>query len=199
MNTPVFRMGTAADIPRLKQLWFTVFTEDPLSIVEDFLGILEPVSECCCAFVGDELVSMLFLLPATAADGQQTFSVRYLYAGCTHPTFRGRGIYGELMAFAAKQAAQSRVAAIYLHPASASLFDYYHRLGYRRGIRRIGAMESATALPYFTLTTRYAALFSMWEGDDRPADAECMWLPVYECEEIIKFMQQGAVTRLLGD
>ena len=78
MNKPFFRMGLVADIPRMKHLWNLVFTEDPQEFVAAFFDIVDPIAECCCAFIGDELVSMLFLLPANAADKKHTFSIRYL-------------------------------------------------------------------------------------------------------------------------
>ncbi len=198
MNKPIFRMGLVEDIPRMKHLWSLVFTEDPPEFVGAFFDIIDPMAECCCALIGDELVSMLFLLPANASNELQTYSVRYLYAGCTHPAFRGHGLYSELMAFAEKQAKLNEAVAIYLHPASASLFDYYTRLGYRRGIQRIDKPDASFSLPSFSLEPRYTALFSAWEDEDKSA-AECMWLPLVKHTELIEFMQQGAVTFLLGD
>ena len=60
---------------------------------------------------------MLFLLPGNAVFRGRSYSVRYLYAGCTHPEFRGHGYYRQLMVAAAQKVEEMGEHAIFLHPA----------------------------------------------------------------------------------
>lgn len=127
-----FRRADPEDFPQMQKLWKCCFPEDDPAFIQRFLDKI-PFGSGFVACKG-EVLAMLFLLPAQVDFGGQTVPVRYLYAGCTHPAHRGRGIYPRLMQYAALQAAEDGAAAIYLCPASPSLADYYRRLGYRDGI-----------------------------------------------------------------
>lgn len=127
-----FRRAGSEDFVQMQRLWKQCFPEDDSAFIQRFFLEI-PFGSGFAACKG-EVLAMLFLLPAQVKLGAQTVSVRYLYAGCTHPAHRGLGIYPRLMQYAASQAAEDGAAAIYLCPASPSLADYYRRLGYRDGI-----------------------------------------------------------------
>lgn len=118
----------------LTELWRSAFPGDPSEFIESFFLHLPKNSVTLAGECDGELVTMLFLLPAEARFRGKAYPVRYLYAGCTHPRYRGRGYYRELMAVAAQAVSALDEQAIYLHPADDMLTVTYQRLGYRVGI-----------------------------------------------------------------
>lgn len=170
MDACICRMARETDSEALLSLWQMCFTEDTTDDVRAFLSLTEITQQACCAFLGDTLVSMLFLLPATAVYKQTAYPVRYLYAGCTHPAHRRRGYYCLLLAFAAEQARAQGNHAIYLHPAEESLFEYYAVYGYRRGIK-----PPAAVLPEDAIVFSPNEPFFSYFGVGRAGN--CMWVP----------------------
>jgi GNAT superfamily N-acetyltransferase len=69
----------------------------------------------------------VFSVPAVI--GGNTF--QYIYAAATHPDYRSRGLFGELLRFALDTAKDKGYAGSFLHPAEPSLTAYYARFGYR--------------------------------------------------------------------
>lgn len=119
---------------QLIPLWQVSFPSDSLNYIENFFTHLPPKTITLAGECDGELVTMLFLLPAEAHFRETSYPVRYLYAGCTHPQYRGRGYYRELMAAAAQAVTAMGEHAIYLHPADDVLTATYQRLGYRVGV-----------------------------------------------------------------
>jgi GNAT superfamily N-acetyltransferase len=117
-------------------LWLAAFPDDSQEYVENFFAHLPQGTITLVGEWQNELVTMLFLLPAEACIRGECYPVRYLYAGCTCPKYRGRGFYRELMAAAAQKVAEIGENAIYLHPADGKLTETYKRLGYHCGIFR---------------------------------------------------------------
>ncbi len=115
-------------------LWMAGFPTDSKEFIVRFLRNLPLNTVILSGEMDGNMVTMLFLLPATATFRGETFSVRYLYAGCTHPQYRGRGFYRELLSAAAQTVQKLGEAAIYLHPADEALVQSYRRFGYRSGI-----------------------------------------------------------------
>ncbi|MBQ9860403.1 MAG: GNAT family N-acetyltransferase [Clostridia bacterium] len=131
-----FRQATPDDVSAMVALWKLCFPEDDEAFIHRFFA--EFPAECGLVACKGDLLAMLFLLPAAVVYRDKQYPVRYLYAGCTHPAYRNRGIYTRLLSFAAEQAALLGARAIYLHPASDSLVEYYKRCGYRSGIGEWG-------------------------------------------------------------
>ena len=118
----------------MASLWCAAFPGDPQEYVLDFLTDLPRETVALIGEHNDRIVTMLFLLPARARFRDATYPVRYLYAGCTHPQYRGRGYYQQLMTAAARTVEAMGENGIYLHPADAALTTTYKRMGYRSGI-----------------------------------------------------------------
>lgn len=118
----------------LTKLWRAAFPSDPINFIEGFFANLPHNAVTLVGENDGGIVTMLFLLPANALFRGISYPVRYLYAGCTHPQYRGHGYYRELMNAAEKTVAAMGESAIYLHPADERLTDTYKRLGYRSGI-----------------------------------------------------------------
>lgn len=191
------KMATQADYDNILSLWMTCFAEDGEEYPRRFLQIVDFPSQVCLGCVDGSPVSMLFLLPAIAQLGERVWPVRYLYAGCTHPSCRRHGYYKQLLAFAAEIAAKQGAAAIYLHPADDSLFGYYETCGYLKGI--YGAQALQTDGFWWEPAPNIAALFAEYaESDKQPGD--CLWLPIGNDTTLTENMSQNtAYTALLGD
>ena len=134
MHELSIRKANKAEIRQLGALWKACFPSDSSDYINAFLTALPQESVALVGWVGDEAATMLFLLPATAEFRADSYAVRYLYAGCTHPQHRGNGYYRELMQAAARLVESMGEHAIYLHPADETLDKTYRRLGYQDGI-----------------------------------------------------------------
>jgi len=114
----------------LSALWELVFGDAPAYTSVFFESCFRPKDVLLWA-EGEEIRSMLFLLPASirTEDGSHVKG-RCLYAGATHPAHRGKGYFRELF-----READCRVDALgerflAMHPAEDSLYDFYRTLGY---------------------------------------------------------------------
>ena len=185
-----------SDVQRLIDLWLSCFTDDEADYPREFLQFVDLSTDACVGFVNGKPVTMLFLLPATARSGKITQCVRYLYAGCTHPDYRRRGYYEELLAYAVAKVKEWGEEAIYLYPAEKSLFAYYERLGYRAGI---------TCAPYdedsfwWEPDEPFRSFFFAAQGECETR-GECLWIPAREDSNIVEIMKKNhARTRLVGN
>lgn len=143
MSKFVTRIADGKADKRLTSLWLTSFPNDSIDYVEGFLAHLPQDTVTMVGECNGEPATMLFLLPAKARFRGELYPVRYLYAGCTHPDYRGRGYYRELMSAAAVKVAELNENAIYLHPADDMLTATYQRLGYKAGICGCQLQKSA--------------------------------------------------------
>ncbi len=134
MSDLIIRVIEKNHAEQLTLLWQSAFPSDPPDYIVSFFAHLPTNSVTLAGECDGKLVTMLFLLPAEARFRKNAYPVRYLYAGCTHPRYRGRGYYRELMAAAAQIVSAMGEHAIYLHPADDMLTATYQRLGYRVGI-----------------------------------------------------------------
>ncbi len=75
-------------------------------------------------------LSVLFLLDGKMKIGKSTYPARYIYAACTHPDCRGRGLMSRLIEFAAEKSVEAGYGFLCLTPAEPSLFGYYSRCGF---------------------------------------------------------------------
>ena len=125
-----FSHAQAADIPALKQLWMTCFgdTEDYVNLYFDHSFSPEQV------FVlrAEQIAAMLISLPVThvAADGEAQQGA-YLYAVCTAPELRGRGLCRALMQQTEQALAAQGCTFTCLKAGSEGLSAMYERMGYQ--------------------------------------------------------------------
>ena len=191
MNKLYCRMGTTADLSALKKLYRAGFPEDDEVYIEHFLEAIEPASMVCCGVLDGEIVCALYLLPAKAVRGNDSLSVRYLYAGATHPTRRGKGYYSTLLDFAAEQGRAAGEAAIYLRPASTDLYRYYARLGYHSGI----SVRAPGSGYHFTPCAPFDKLLA--DNTPKSDDKGCVILPL--SGTLSPCWWEGSTTLLIGE
>lgn len=140
-------------------LWQIAFPEDDIDDVQEFFThFLTPDT----AFVmrdGERLVSMAFLLPASLEHADRRYSVGYIYAGATHPFYRGLGCYRRLLEHIQTVAAQRGVTALFLRPADEALANSYRRMGYVIPLTVCRTMPCTAQMPYRYLdANEYTAL-----------------------------------------
>lgn len=129
---------------RLLSLWLAAFPSDSADYVRGFLRHLPDNAITLVGECDGKPVAMLFLLASEACFRGVRYPVRYLYAGCTHSDYRGRGYYRELMNAAADIVSERKENAIFLHPADDKLTQTYQRLGYKAGIGASNSQKCAT-------------------------------------------------------
>ncbi len=135
---PVFSTGSREQAAPLKSLWLRCFNDRSAAVDLFFDKIFDP-ARCFTARLGNDVVSMLFLIPCKS-EGK---SAHYLYAACTAPEQRGKQIMSGLIDFALKSAALMGDSFSVLLPADKSLYSYYSKFGYLRSARI--RMQSITA------------------------------------------------------
>ena len=82
-------------------------------------GLLE--NGCCCEMDG-EVCSCMFAFHGLTADGKK---ISYLYALCTSPKYRGRGMGSALTLYCAQRAYALGAEGVFLSPANESLLKWY--------------------------------------------------------------------------
>lgn len=157
----------------LAPLWAAAFPEDPSDYIEGFLSNLPPESVTLIGERDGTIATMLFLLRANARFRGKIYPVRYLYAGCTHPQYRGQGYYRELMTAAAHTVREMGEHAIYLHPADDTLTATYKRLGYRAGI--CGGSQASGAKQAQAINSLNDYMSERKEIVERIADNAVFW------------------------
>ena len=117
-------------LPALTALWCACFGDAPAE-VEAFWAKLFDDIRVYAEFSGKTAVSMVCALPTelVGEDGEAA-PCAYLYALCTAPEQRGKGLAHRLLDFARRDLAQAGFAFAALVPAEAELFDFYAKQGF---------------------------------------------------------------------
>jgi len=165
----IVKRATPADILSVERLWQTVFG-DEIAEIRSFLSNFPVEKHAFVIRQGNVVVSMLFLIEAALVCGDRTEPIGYIYAGATHPSARGKGLYRQLLQAVETYAAEAGMKAVFLQPADAVLAKTYERMGFTvpmvadrlRGSCVPQPLTSVTAQEYCAF--RYACL----EKQDRP-------------------------------
>lgn len=121
--------ATFADVRAIKTLWQIAFGDTEAEI-DRFLRFFPAAEHALVLKEGDDLLSMLFLLPTSWCDGVTSRPIGYIYAGATMPSACGNGFYKRLLDYARDYARDHGMAALVLRPATAALEDSYRRMGF---------------------------------------------------------------------
>lgn len=126
-----FAQAQKSDLPALTALWQTCFG-DTAAQIEAFWRALWPQIRVFAAYDGKAPAAMLCALPAALVDeAGESFPAVYLYAVCTAPQHRCRGLCAGLMAYAEDCLKKDGVRFSTLVPSGAELFGFYQKLGYK--------------------------------------------------------------------
>lgn len=123
-----FAFAAEKDLPALEALWQVCFGDAP---AESRPFLTHSDIRVFAAYAGGRPVSMLCALPAVLVDdcGDER-PCAYLYAVCTHPDFRGRGLSSGLLAYAEQALRKLGFVCTALVPANEKLFAFYQKNGY---------------------------------------------------------------------
>ena len=85
------------DYTQHKQLYLLCFTEDTAEDAELLFKNVFSKAKMVCEYNAEGLpIAMLYLMDAKIVDNGKKDDYYYLYAACTHPSYRGKGIMGSL-------------------------------------------------------------------------------------------------------
>lgn len=115
-----------ADIPALRSLWKEAFG-DTDAFLDTFARTAYSPARCRCVTVDGDVAAALYWFDCTHADRR----IAYLYAVATARAHRGQGLCRALMEDTHRHLTEQGYAGAMLVPGSASLFDFYARMGYR--------------------------------------------------------------------
>lgn len=119
-----------SNVNELKELWQTCFGDDREYIDFFFSRRFVPKNTFVYSLNG-RAVAQLFLLEGVFRVNGEEYPSYYLYAACTHPSFRRKGIMGELLKYTETEAKKRKTDFICLVPADKHLFDYYSGFSYK--------------------------------------------------------------------
>ena len=154
------REARFSDLPALKALWQVCF-HDPA----DWIGrFFEQLGREIRVFTDESCRCMVIALPCEWRGRRAA----YLYAVCTAPEARGKGLCSGLLRFAENALAADGCSYAILSPAEPSLFDFYGTRGYQTAFycekQRFPASGSAAAASSVP-PERYAALRMVKSAD----------------------------------
>lgn len=138
-----YREPKPTEIPRLRQLWKTVFHESD-AFVDLFFQTAYAPQRCRVAADGD-IAAVLYWFDCQL----QGKPVAYIYGVATDPNRRGRGLATALLADTHDHLKNRGYAFAILVPAGESLFRFYEARGYQTvGWHDAHAVTAGQAIPY---------------------------------------------------
>jgi predicted acetyltransferase len=131
----VIELAKDSQKEEMARLWQLCFGDPPEYIDHFFEHKFDP-SRTLVYRADQRIVSAVYMLPAFICLEGRHEPVQYIYAVCTHPDYRKRGVMGRMMENACERAAEAGQRFSALLPASDPLYDYYGRLSYRAFFKR---------------------------------------------------------------
>ncbi|MDL2265372.1 GNAT family N-acetyltransferase [Parabacteroides sp. OttesenSCG-928-G07] len=114
---------------QIKQLWKTCF-DDSDEFIRFFFDQIYNEKNVVSIKESGKVVSVMQILPYEMTWCNTIIPVSYVYAACTAPEMRNRGLMGKLIEKAHKQMLERGDCMSILIPANSSLFEYYRKQGY---------------------------------------------------------------------
>ncbi len=125
------RFPLESDYENLKALWQTAFDDSKESLDFFFNKTVSP-DRVLAAFEYGKPVSALYMLESDIIS-EKTYSAYYIYAVCTHPEYRGKGLMKSLFDELFKVAKSRGIDYLFLVPEEEYLFNIYEKLGFKNG------------------------------------------------------------------
>jgi predicted acetyltransferase len=117
------------DNDEIIRLWKICFG-DSNEYISCFLNKRMNTENCLVHRENSNILSMLFLLEGKLKISSELYNSFYIYAACTDPEYRGRGLMAGLIGRTAEIAVENDKDYICLVPANSGLFEYYARFGF---------------------------------------------------------------------
>ena len=122
-----YTLAKRSDLPALSKLWQQCFG-DPYSYISGFWAASFEHIQVYMAQDGNAPVAMACVLPTQLIDEEgESHSCGYVYAVCTAPQHRGKGLCKALMEHIHRSCGFQYAALV---PAEEGLFSFYEKLGY---------------------------------------------------------------------
>lgn len=131
----MIKFATDSDRERIIELWVDTFG-DSSEGVECFLKHF-PCNKALGYYVGNELVSFMFLPELWINFKGEKYRTNYIYALCTAPEYHSNGYASALIEFSRDYSAKNNIPYTLVRPATERLFSYYSHRGFEREYRRI--------------------------------------------------------------
>lgn len=126
------RFPVESDYENLKALWQTVFDDTKESLDYFFRNTISP-ERVLVVFDGSVPVSTLYMLESDILNDGKSYSAYYIYAVCTHPDYRGKGLMKKLFQELFEIAKSRSIDYLFLVPEEEYLFGIYEKLGFKKG------------------------------------------------------------------
>ena len=126
------RFPFESDYDNLKHLWETSFDDSKESLDFFFENTVSP-ERVLAVFKESKPVSALYMLESEIVIDKKAYSAYYIYAVCTQPDYRGKGLMKSLFLELFKVAESRNVDYLFLVPEEKYLFNIYENLGFRNG------------------------------------------------------------------
>lgn len=126
------RFPQESDYNNLKALWQTSF-DDSAESLEWFFKNTVDSERVLAVFEKDHPVSALYMLEADVTNKGKSYSAYYIYAVCTHPQYRGKGLMKSLFDELFNVAKGRGIDYLFLVPEKGYLFEIYKSLGFEVG------------------------------------------------------------------
>ena len=141
----MIEFATHDNYSEIIKLWEICFG-DRESYIKNFLDCLLTTENCLVYKENSAICAMLFTLKGDLVAGGSRSSAFYIYAACTKPSYRNRGIMSRLIDYATEYACKNGIEFLCLVPANESLFDYYAKLGFQIAFKRKELMINRSVL-----------------------------------------------------
>lgn len=126
------RFPLESEYENLKALWKTAFDDSKESLDFFFQNTILP-ERVLAAFKEGKPVSALYMLESEIIKDNKAYSAYYIYAVCTHPDFRGKGLMKSLFEELFKVGKSRNIDYLFLVPEEEYLFNIYEKLGFKNG------------------------------------------------------------------
>jgi len=125
------RTSRVQDVPRLRELWKLAFGDEDTYIDHFFEQYYTPERMLVLEEADDvQAMTAWFDMPVVSADGYR-WPAAYLYAVATHPNCRGRGLAGQLLAFADRWLKERGFDCVTTVPARPDLHKFFGQNGFQ--------------------------------------------------------------------
>ena len=126
------RFPLEGEYESLKALWQTSFDDTKESLDSFFRKSVAP-ERVLVAFEEGKPVSALYMLESEILIKEKAYSSYYIYAVCTHPECRGRGLMKTLFEVLFRVAESRGIDYLFLVPEQEQLFRIYEGLCFKNG------------------------------------------------------------------
>ncbi len=127
----MIRKSSIDDINDLKSLYKICFSDDDNYINFYYNNCFSP--ENCLVYIKDnKIVSSLFNIYIDFYFYNKKYNGQYIYAACTHPDYRSKGIMSDLINYSYSDKMDNKIDVSILVPQEESLFKFYSKLGYKK-------------------------------------------------------------------